>query len=75
MIFIIYFGSVPYVESGPSNPSLWQGGEPGGARRCPLWTDAASLHREEVARAAALARQRLARDNLTLDIDPLNHLD
>ena len=51
-----------------------QGGEPGVARKSPLGTDTASLHRQEVAGAAGLARQRLARDNITFDIDPLKEL-
>ena len=44
------------------------------ARKSPLGTDTASLHRQEVAGAAGLARQRLSRDNITFDIDPLKEL-
>ena len=51
-----------------------QGGEPTATKTCPLWSDNKALHAGELAAAAEAARQRLARDQLTLDIDPIKDI-
>ena len=37
-----------------------QGGEPTATKTCPLWTDSKQLHEEEIANAAAKAKEKLA---------------
>ena len=51
-----------------------QGGEPTATKTCPLWSDNKALHARELAAAAEAARERLAKDQLTLDIDPLKDI-
>ena len=48
-----------------------QGGEATAKRTCPLWSDNKAIHEEELAKAAEEARQKLEKDKITLDIDPL----
>ena len=52
----------------------FQGGEPTATKTCPLWSDNKALHARELAAAAEAARERLAKDQLTLDIDPLKDI-
>jgi len=40
------------------------------SRTCPLWTDNKKLHEQEIANAAAKAKEDLAKQNLTLKHDP-----
>ena len=47
-----------------------QGGAPDKTRSCPLWTDNKKLHEQEVAEAAAKAKEELKKKNLTLKNDP-----
>ena len=47
-----------------------QGGAPDKTRSCPLWTDNKRLHEQEVADAAAKAKEELKKKNLTLKNDP-----
>ena len=49
-----------------------QGGEPSATRKCPLWTDTRQLHAQEVASAAAKAKEELEKSNIsfTLEHDP-----
>ena len=47
-----------------------QGGAPDKTRTCPLWTDTKKLHEEEVAKAAAKAKEELKKKNIQLKHDP-----
>ena len=47
-----------------------QGGTPTAVKTCPLWSDNKLLHQMEVAKAAELARQDLAKENVVLSNDP-----
>lgn len=47
-----------------------QGGSPTATKTCPLWTDNQRLHEQEIANAAAKAKEELAKSNLTLKHDP-----
>jgi len=47
-----------------------QGGTPTATKTCPLWTDNKRLHEQEIANAAAKAKEELAKSNLTLKHDP-----
>ena len=47
-----------------------QGGEPTNTRTCPLWTDNKKLHEQEVANAAAKAKEELQKKNIQLKHDP-----
>ena len=47
-----------------------QGGTPSTTKTCPLWTDNKRLHEQEIANAAAKAKEELAKQNLTLKHDP-----
>jgi len=47
-----------------------QGGAPTATKTCPLWTDNQRLHEQEIATAAAKAKEELAKSNLTLKHDP-----
>ena len=51
-----------------------QGGAPTATKTCALWSDNKALHAGELAAAAEAARERLARNQLTLDIDPLKDI-
>lgn len=47
-----------------------QGGVPDKSRTCPLWTDNKKLHEQEVAKAAAKAKEDLKKKNIQLKHDP-----
>ena len=47
-----------------------QGGVPDKKRTCPLWTESKKLHEQEVAEAAAKAKEELRRKNIQLVHDP-----
>jgi len=47
-----------------------QGSGPGPDKKCPLWSDTQTLHRKEVAEAAARARGELKDNNIQLKADP-----
>ena len=47
-----------------------QGGAPDKTRSCPLWTDNKKLHEQEVAEAAAKAKEELKKKNIHLKHDP-----
>jgi len=47
-----------------------QGGTPTATKTCPLWTDNKRLHEQEIANAAAKAKEELAKSNVILKHDP-----
>ena len=47
-----------------------RGGTPTATRLIPLWSDGDELHKQEIANAAAKAREDLAKQDLTLKHDP-----
>ena len=54
------------------NTSIFlQGGEATATRTCPLWSDNQAIHDEELAKVAEEEREKLRKDKVTLDFDPL----
>ena len=51
-----------------------QGGVPTATKKCPLYSDSKALLATELARAAEEAREKLKKDNVKLDIDPLRDI-